>query len=163
MTPPSSPESRPNRFLSPEQHDRLREDLEEIRRRKVELGIQIAETSDMFSGEAEGNVLKEDFLFLLREESRINALLHRATARLEDDPAPGNHDAVTVGVTVTVETLGEIETYTIVGPGEWRPGEDLLSYTSPLGRALLGRKAGDSVTLTSPGGHLSCRIVAIEG
>jgi transcription elongation factor GreA len=163
MSGPTPPEALPDRYLTPEQHARLEEDLAAIRRRQAELGAQIAETSDMFSGETEGNVLRDDLRWLMREEDRIGVML-RYPVIAEDDPrlAAGG-DRVRQGMTVTVDLQGEHERFTIVNALEARPGAGLISAESPVGRALLGRRAGESVEVDSPAGRLIYRIVAIEG
>ena len=50
------------------------------------------------------------------------------------------------------ESLDGAETFTIVGSAEARPAQGRISNESPVGRALLGKKAGDSVTVKLPNG-----------
>jgi transcription elongation factor GreA len=76
----------------------------------------------------------------------------------------GRHrDQVVLGSTVTVvEDGGEPETYHIVGSAEADPRQGRISNESPLGRALLGKRVGDSITINAPAGTLSFRIVSIR-
>jgi transcription elongation factor GreA len=62
---------------------------------------------------------------------------------------------VDVGATVKVHSEEGDESYAIVGPVEADPLEGRISNESPLGRALLGHKAGDEVEWTSPSGYTS--------
>ncbi len=76
----------------------------------------------------------------------------------------GKHrDQVVLGSTVTiVEEGGEPETYHLVGSAEADPRKGRISNQSPLGRALLGKRVGDTVTVSAPAGVLSFQIIAIR-
>ncbi|MFM9108058.1 MAG: GreA/GreB family elongation factor [Chloroflexota bacterium] len=150
-----------DRFLPPEQQARLASELADIRTRKAELGSQIAETADMFSGETEGNVLRDDLRWLMRREDQIGGLL-RLPVRQSGGDGDGPPAEVRVGSTVTVEIDGEQERYTIAGALDAR-ADGVISSDSPLARALLGRRAGETATLFSPRGRIEARILAIEG
>ncbi|MBR2587499.1 transcription elongation factor GreA [Candidatus Saccharibacteria bacterium] len=69
------------------------------------------------------------------------------------------HEKVGVGAKVTVLLGGKKYTYSIVGPVEANPLEGRISDQSPLGKALLGRKAGEEYTL--PNGNKG-KIVTVE-
>jgi len=72
-------------------------------------------------------------------------------------------DQVALGSTVTiVEDGGEPETYHIVGSAEADPRQGRISNESPLGKALLGKRVGDRVTVNAPAGTLDFRIIAIR-
>ena len=64
-------------------------------------------------------------------------------------PSKNKRDVVHLGATVTVEVDGHTSDLTIVGPPEVNPPLGLVSHESPVGKALLGCKAGDVVTLSS--------------
>jgi transcription elongation factor GreA len=67
------------------------------------------------------------------------------------------------GATITVvdEDTDERTSYQIVGPDEADVKAKRLSITSPLARALIGKKVGDSVEVTTPNGSKSYEIVRI--
>ncbi len=73
-------------------------------------------------------------------------------------------DSVALGRTVTFVELpdGEEETYTIVGSAEADPFEGKISNDSPIAKSLLGKKVGDQVSVQTPGGDMSVRIVSIK-
>jgi transcription elongation factor GreA len=73
----------------------------------------------------------------------------------------GGTSHVQIGSTVTVEIDGDEETYTIVGAVEARPREGRISNESPYGRALLGRRVGETVDIQAPNGSLKARVVNI--
>ena len=100
----------------------------------------------------------------------IDARIYRLQKQLESyevvDPATRpKTDRVFFGATVTVEDEdGGRTTYQIVGGEELDDGLGLgrISYEAPLGRALLGRRKGDSVTVRRPAGEVELTIVKVE-
>jgi transcription elongation factor GreA len=79
---------------------------------------------------------------------------------IEDGPAS---DRVRLGSKVTVtDQEGVEEHYTIVGSIEANPAEGKISNESPVGQALLGRKAGEAVQVLVPAGALKLKIVSID-
>jgi len=76
------------------------------------------------------------------------------------------HDpnVVEVGDTVTVreQVSSETERYKIVGPVEARMDDSWISTESPLGAALLGRRAGQTITVDVPAGSIRYTVVSIQ-
>jgi transcription elongation factor GreA len=64
--------------------------------------------------------------------------------------------------TVVVEVEGDEERYTIVGAIEARPTNGLISNESPVGKALLGLRAGEEAVASGPHGGLRVRVLRIE-
>lgn len=69
------------------------------------------------------------------------------------------HEKVVMGAKVTVEVAGKKYTYAIVGPVEANPLEGRISDQSPIGKALIGKRAGDEYVL--PNGNKG-KIVSVE-
>jgi transcription elongation factor GreA len=71
---------------------------------------------------------------------------------------------VGMGSTVRFVEDGEEdeESYRIVGPAEANPKEGRVSYESAVGKALMGRKVGDAVKITTPGGGYTVKITAVD-
>ncbi len=68
-----------------------------------------------------------------------------------------------VGCVVTVkDDSGEDDTFTLVGSTEANPFEGRYSLDSPLGRAVLGHKTGDTVTVAAPDGEIKYTIVTVN-
>lgn len=77
----------------------------------------------------------------------------------------GLGDTVELGSYVTVIDLAEgngSETYRIVGSSEANPVDASISNESPLGRALIGHRAGEIVTISVPDGEVSFRIEKVH-
>lgn len=66
------------------------------------------------------------------------------------------------GSTVTVKNPKITRTLTIVGGYESNPAENSISHISPLGKALLGHKQGDTIVLRAPGGDMEYKIIKVE-
>jgi len=99
----------------------------------------------------------------------IDAKLHRLQKQLESyevvDPASRpKTDRVFFGATVTVEDEdGARATYQVVGGDELEEslGPGRISYEAPLGRALLGKREGDTITVRRPAGEVELTIVEV--
>ncbi|MDR2744201.1 MAG: transcription elongation factor GreA [Desulfovibrio sp.] len=72
-------------------------------------------------------------------------------------------DKAGFGATVEVEDAdsGEIRRFTILGPDEADPATGSISFLSPVGQALLGREAGDEVTVSIPRGRVTYEILSV--
>jgi transcription elongation factor GreA len=92
-------------------------------------------------------------------EGRIQALEAHIKAAVVVEAVAGQ-DAAGVGSTIVVESDGEQQTFVLVGSTEADPASGRISYASPVGQALLGRRAGDEVTVRLPRGEV--RYVVVE-
>jgi transcription elongation factor GreB len=101
----------------------------------------------------------------LREiDRRIRYLSKSIDSAVVVDNAGKAHDRVRFGATVTFlhEETGEQREVTIVGVDELDAGDARVSWRSPLARALLTAKEGDTVTLRAPRGPERLEIVAVR-
>lgn len=99
-------------------------------------------------------------------EGRIRELEGRlAHAVIIQPVAASSGDVVEIGSTVLVRNMksGADVTYTLVRPGEANAAQGQISFESPVGQALLGRRAGDEVEVAAPSGTLSLCIERVEG
>jgi len=109
-----------------------------------------------------------DYIYGKKRLREIDRRLRFLTKRLDNavvvDPrAQENTDCVFFGATVTVLDQNDDEfTYSIVGLDEADPGGGRISWVSPLARALIKARLGDSVRFQSPGGPRELEIVTIE-
>ncbi len=67
-----------------------------------------------------------------------------------------------LGSTVVAEVGGESATFHIVGSTEASPGDGRISNASPVGKALMGRRAGDEVGVKLPVGEVTYRIIEVR-
>jgi transcription elongation factor GreB len=76
---------------------------------------------------------------------------------------PADRDEIRFGARVTLrDEAGEIRQVQIVGVDEAEPSAGRIAFVAPLARALLGRRAGDSVTFRAPGNAEELEVVAVE-
>jgi transcription elongation factor GreA len=94
-------------------------------------------------------------------EGRIQALEQLIRSSVVID-GPVSLDVVHLGSTVELEHEGDRITYKIVGTAEASPATGRLSDASPVGRALLGARVGDEVTVPLPGGAVLYRVVGVS-
>jgi transcription elongation factor GreA len=150
-------------YLTKEGEERLREELAKLEgpmrqdlARRLREAIQMGDLSE----NADYIAAKEEQGFL---EGRIQELKHilRNVSIIEDNGA--GHDIVEVGATITIQEEDyPPEVYYLVGSQEADPGNGRISNESPIGRALLGKKVGDTVPVETPGGILNFKIINIE-
>lgn len=97
---------------------------------------------------------------LARRAALLESTLATLTVLSPDDAAEGR---VAFGSWVTVEDeAGTRTTWRIVGPDEADARHGLVSAASPVGRALLGREAGDAVEVDRPGGRVELAVVEVR-
>jgi transcription elongation GreA/GreB family factor len=96
-------------------------------------------------------------------ERRMRLVEERLLAADVVDPLPDGE--VDVGERVTVLDLesGAAIDYRVVGAGESDPAAGAISYLSPIGAALLGRRVGDVVEADAPSGRRQLEIVELDG
>lgn len=119
----------------------------------IEMG-DLSENADYISA-------KEDQGFL---EGRIQELETMIRYAVIINESKGDRDTVQLGchVTVVEDGIDEPETYMIVGAVEANPRAGKISDESPLGKALVGHKVGDTVRIAAPDGDLVFEITAID-
>lgn len=150
--------------LTKEGMAKLREELEYLKiekRKEVSEKIREARSFGDLSENAEYDEAKNE---QAEVESRINTIVNMLKyARVIDESEIAN-DVVGLGVTVVIREVGEDdeETYSIVTTTEADPVQNKISQDSPVGKALIGHKAGDTVTVESPAGKIDFEIVSIS-
>ncbi|NUQ39418.1 MAG: transcription elongation factor GreA [Caldilineales bacterium] len=97
-------------------------------------------------------------------EGRILELQARIKQAVIIREKNGPAEQVEIGRTVTLADLefGDHERYTIVGPTEADPSNGRISHKSPIGEALLGKRVGHAITVTTPGGTVQFKVVHID-
>ncbi|MGI5835128.1 MAG: transcription elongation factor GreA [Chloroflexota bacterium] len=149
-------------YLTREGLAKLEEELQylrTVRRQQVAERIRRAKEFTNTVDNAEYDDAKNEQAFV---EGRIQVLEHNlANAEvIENQNGPTGY--VRLGSRVTViDSDGIEDIYTIVGSAEADPKAGRISNESPIGRALLGRRTGDRVTVVAPGGSFELTIKLI--
>jgi transcription elongation factor GreA len=141
-------------ILTPEGLEKLKDELEQLqtnRRREVAERIKEAREFGDISENSEYDDAKNEQMML---EQRIAQLEERLRSAQVIDAKDLSTETVQVGSVVHVkdEKTGESNKFTIVGSAEANPKERKLSNESPVGRALIGRRRNDVVSVQVPRG-----------
>jgi transcription elongation factor GreA len=141
-------------ILTPEGLQRLKvelADLQTAKRREVAERIKEAREFGDISENSEYDDAKNEQAMV---EARIAALEEKLRSAQVINSAELSNDIVRVGVIVNVkdEKTGDADKFTIVGSAEASPRDKKLSNESPVGKALIGRKRGDTVEVSLPSG-----------
>jgi transcription elongation factor GreB len=154
--------SDPN-YITPEGARKLSEEL--TRLRSVERPRTVQEVADAAAqGDRSENA---EYIYgkkRLREiDRRLNYLAKRLDKAVLVDPREQRGDKVFFGATVEVEDeSGTRATYVIVGEDETDSAAGRISWRSPVGRALLGKRAGEAVLVRRPAGEVEIEVVAVR-
>jgi transcription elongation factor GreB len=155
--------SKPRRHITPEGFRRLAEEHERIwtvDRPRIVSEVEAAAALGDRSENAE-------YLYGKRRLRELDRRLRFLSERMDDltvvDPAPHPSGRAYFGAWVVVETEGgEARTYRLVGPDEADAGRGHVSVEAPLGRALLGRREGDTVIVQRPAGPAEITVVEVR-
>ncbi|MEZ5770860.1 transcription elongation factor GreA [Defluviimonas denitrificans] len=140
--------------------DKELKELKSVERPAVIKAIAEAREHGDLSENAEYHAARERQSFVEGRIKEIEAILSRADV-IDTSKLSG---AIKFGATVTLvdEDSDEEKTYQIVGEAEADIERGLLNIRSPLARALIGKDAGDSVEVRTPGGDKSYEVVSIQ-
>lgn len=149
--------------MSKEKVDELKNRLKELqttKRFEIAERLKRAKEHGDLSENFEYAQAKEDQDKLEREIFDLEILLKNARIITK----PKSKNVVNVGLAVTVKQKGKGEmTYTIVGSQDADPNQNKISNLSPIGRALLGKKTGDTVKVKTPKGtEVEYEVTGIE-
>ncbi len=150
-------------YLTPEGKEKLEKELHYLRterREEVAEAIKQAKEEGDLSENSAYDEAKDAQAFL---EGRIQTLEAQLREVILIKPAK-NNGIVSLGSVVTVLEEGETdeETYKIVGSAEANPLNGNISNESPIGKALLGKKKGQTITAETPSGPLSFKILNVK-
>jgi len=152
-----------SKYVTPEGARRLRAELDllwRVERPAVTQAVSEAAAQGDRSENAEYIYGKRR----LREiDRRVRFLRGRLDGMVIVSQPPADQTRIFFGAWVTiVDQSGAVRRHRIVGPDEFDQGAGYISMDSPLGRALLGKRAGDELDIALPTGTASVKIEAIE-
>lgn len=143
---------------------KLEAELQELRTQgRAEVAEQIREAQQLGVAQQDGQYedAKNQQAFLEGRILEIEKMLEMA--EVIDERAVRGSKEVRVGSTVSIRTGdGKRQKFQLVGPAEVDPSAGRISHESPVGQALLGRKRGDKVHVSAPGGKVEMTITAVK-
>ena len=151
-------------ILTPEGFQRLKEEIEylsSVKRDEVAERIRASRDFGDINENSEYDDAKNEQAML---EARIYSLEERLRSAIVIDSESVATDVVGVGTKVTLQDMqgGDVVQYAIVGSAEADPSAHKLSNESPVGRAIIGHKPGDKVTVAVPQGSRKFKVLAID-
>lgn len=151
--------------MTPGGYKKLKEELHRLKtveRQEVIKAISFARSLGDLSENAEYETAKNKQSFI---EGRIQELEAKTSRAEVIDPGKiSNKDRVVFGLTATLEDVesGDELKYQIVGDDESDPDNGIISISSPIGRALIGKEIDDDVQVRTPGGIREFIVVDID-
>jgi transcription elongation factor GreB len=160
----SGPPSRAgSKFITPAGDARLRAELDNLwRHERPQVTAAVAAAAAQ--GDRSENA---EYIYGKRRLREIDRRVRFLRLRLEGmtvvDRAPSDRSRVYFGARIRLQDeQGGQRTHRIVGPDEFDMGSDYISMDAPLGRALLGRRLGEQITLELPRGTERYTILGID-
>ena len=151
-------------ILTPEGYEALKQELETLRtdrRREIADRIRTAREFGDIAENAEYDDAKNEQAMLEHKIAQLEERLVNARVIQSGDV---DLSVVSVGAKVRLRDVDAKQTfeYTIVGSAEANPAESKLSNESPVGRAIIGKKKGETVEVSAPRGSLKYKILDIK-
>ena len=148
-------------LMTQQTHEALERELKElvsVRRKEVAAALESAKSQGDLSENAEYHEAREEQAMVEHRIGQIEEMLKHAEI-------VGKHstDVVEVGATVVVKKPdGAKVTYTLVGAEETDVAAGKISYQSPLGQALMGKRKGECAIVNTPKGEVCYDVVEIK-
>ena len=151
-------------ILTPEGYEKLKQEIDYLqneKRREVAERIRVAREFGDIAENAEYDDAKNEQAML---EHKIATLEERLLAARVITSHDISKDVVSIGSHVRVKNMDANKTfeYHIVGSAEANPAENKLSNESPVGKAIIGHKKGETVEVSTPRGSLKFKIMEIR-
>ena len=150
--------------LTPKHMEELKEELnylKTVREKEVAELIKEARSFGDLSENSEYDEAKNEQGKLYSRIAQVEEILANYVV-IEEEETDGEYIRLGSTVTVLDKEFNEEETYKIVGSQEADPMNGAISEDSPFGKALLGRNAGEDVTVDAPAGPVEYKILKVE-
>lgn len=150
-------------YITPAGHKRLKDELEHLVKRERPHIVEIVSWAASNGDRSENG----DYIYGKRRLREIDRRIRFLTKRLEiaevvDPLRQGNNDQIFFGACITVaDASGAENTYTIVGVDETDATSGRISWISPLARAVIKAREGDTIRFQSPLGFRELDIVSV--
>lgn len=148
--------------ITPEGLEKLKSELKDLVDNKRPFAVErVAKAREMgdLSENAEYTAARDELTFIDGRISELEDLLLEVKTVATHK---GKSGKIEVGCKITVEVKGKKDIYHLVGEWEANPLEKKISHASPLGVALIGKKAGDKVEVEVPAGKIVYSILSVE-
>jgi len=149
-------------YLTREKFDELQKELDhlkKVRRKEIAESLEYARSLGDLSENAEYQAAREMQAAAEERIQRLESILKSASIVSHQ-----KSDSAGLGSTVVIQKEGEKEhhEYKIVGTEEANMLERKISYVSPLGEAMMGKKKGDTFSFQTPSGKMNYKVISVE-
>lgn len=137
----------------------LKKKLDKLKQKQHFASSEVSRLSELgdFSENAEYQQAKGRLRGILDAITKLEFQLNQA-----EIIKPNDSEIVQIGNTVTIKINDVKKIYTILGSSETNPTKNIISYTSPIGQALLGNKIGSSINMQLKGKPIVLKILGIS-
>ncbi|MDP3992795.1 MAG: transcription elongation factor GreA [bacterium] len=149
-------------LITEEGLEKVKSELNElltVRRPEVINRIKGAKELGDLSENAEYSAAKEEQSFVEGRIQEVEEIIKHAKIAASNADCNGS---IAIGCHVTVLVDGEQDKFELVGPTESDPAKGKISVDSPVGKALLGHKAKDTVSVETPDGKIQYKIISVD-
>jgi transcription elongation factor GreA len=146
--------------FTPDAYAKLQQNFDRLTKERVEVIIRLQTAREMGDLSENGAYIyaKRELGSIGRQLRELNYLLDNGFVQSTNSV----HDRVEFGCQVTLKSDSSEITYLIVSKHESNPAERKLSTESPIGKAILNKKVGDSVEINIPAGLVKYQITKIQ-
>jgi transcription elongation factor GreA len=148
-------------ILTIEGFEKLKKELDELKKIKQPKALERlrkARSLGDLTESSEYTAAKEDLNLIEKRVEEIEEVLEKAEIVKNKQGGQIIH----IGNKVTIEINGQKEQFLIVGEFEAEPAKKKISYASPIGKALMGKKVGEVVEVEAPAGKIRYKIINIQ-
>ncbi|WP_172198935.1 transcription elongation factor GreA [Saccharibacillus qingshengii] len=151
--------------LTQEGFDKLQaelDDLKYVKRKELAARIKLAISYGDLKENSEYHSAKDDQAFM---ETRIIILEKMLIKARIAEASSGSSGIIGVGSNVVLKDIefGDTLEYQVVGPAEADVVDGKISYESPLGKALMGKKVGEKINVDAPMGTIHYELLEVKG
>lgn len=152
-------------YLTKEGLAELKKEYEELTKTKrpdVLSRVSQARNLGDLSENAEYVAAREELSFIDGRIEELEELLKQVNIISESSTNKNPNRVIKLGSTVTLDSKGKKESFTVVGEWEADPMDKKISHESPLGKALLGKQIGEEVEVEAPAGKILYTILDVK-
>ncbi len=149
-------------FVTQQGLEELKAELENLQKKKrpeVVERVSNARSMGDLSENSEYHAAKEELSLVDGRIEELGEIIKKVQIISEDGK---NNGVINLGSQVTIKVNDKEEIFLLVGEWEADPREKKISHESPLGKALIGKKPGDTVEVEAPAGKIAYHIVKIH-
>lgn len=153
---------KPDRLITEEKLASLKSALKSIKEVDLPKASRDAAAAKEMGDFSENAAYTEAKSRLRRLKTRAASLEDRIKHAIVIEKGATADGSIKIGATVTIRMNGREKTYEILGSQETDPGSGRISYLSPLGSLLMGKKAGDTVILKREDREIPCEVLEVK-